>query len=112
MKRFIKRVLKAIWRSTSRVRRPIVQKIEEFLRRCSVQPAIHVTPPHVHLVCGVTEETGVLMDHLIRELVRLQARIDLLQQAVEDLTPYTKSGLVVVRALEGEEDEVERSAAG
>ena len=31
-------------------------------------------------------ETNVLMDHVIRELVRLQRQVEGLQQAVEDLT--------------------------
>jgi hypothetical protein len=32
-------------------------------------------------------ETALLLDHLVRELVRLQQRVDVLQQTVEQLVP-------------------------
>ncbi len=109
MKRLMKRVLRAIWRLTAPVRRPIVQKTEAMLRRCCVQPPAH--PPHVHLVCKVSEETGLLMDHMVRELVRLQSQIERLQHAVEDLTPAATTGLLVVSELDGDEP-LARAAAG
>lgn len=110
MKKIIKMVLRAMWRLTSPARRPFVRKIEAILRRCNIQSSAHVNPTCVHFACEVTEETGLLMDHLIREVVRLQVRIEILQQSVEDLTPLAK-GLVVARDIEEKED-VQPSAAG
>jgi hypothetical protein len=71
MKRFLKRMLKAAWRTTEPVRAPIVRKLENFLRR-ALQPA----------ESGLLGETDVLMDHVIRELVRLQCQVEVLQQTL------------------------------
>jgi hypothetical protein len=69
MKRFIKRLLKAAWRSTEPIRAPIVRKLENFLRR-----ALLTTDS------ALLGETDVLMDHVIRELVRLQCQVESMQQ--------------------------------
>jgi hypothetical protein len=83
--RFLKRPLRAVWVWTYPLRRPLTKRIEELIARSTPQmPA-----------CRVSEETGLLMDLMVRELVRLQAQIDQLQQAVEDLAPV-KAGLAVV----------------
>jgi hypothetical protein len=71
MKRLVKRVLKAAWRSTEPLRRPIQYKLENFLRR-ALQPA----------EAGLLGESDVLMDHVIRELVRLQCQVEALQQTL------------------------------
>jgi hypothetical protein len=78
MKRLVKRVLKAIWDATRPLRRPILRKVEAFMIRC-------LRPTETLLA----HETNALMDHLIRELVRLQRQVEGLQQAVEDLTLLT-----------------------
>jgi hypothetical protein len=87
MKRLIKRPLKAIWRWTAPARRPFVRKAEAFLARAYAQAPIPA--PHVHLTCNcrVTEETSLLMDYMVRELVRLQTQVERLQEAVDDLSP-------------------------
>jgi hypothetical protein len=76
MKRFLKRVLKAAWRTTEPIRAPIVRKLENFLRR-----ALQPTEP------GMLNETDVLMDHVVRELVRLQCQVETLQQTIVELLP-------------------------
>jgi hypothetical protein len=107
MKRLIKLPIKVIWRLTHPLRRPVVRRVENLIRRCAVQP-----PPQVHVVCRVPEETGLIMDHMVRELVRLQTQLDRLQQMVEDLLP-SATNLSVVGSLDGEDDEgLARSAAG
>src|SRR5437588_13062842 len=105
MKRLVKRPLQLIWRLTLPARRPLARRLEEFIARATAHPA-----PQVHVACEVTAETGVLMDHLVRELVRLQGQVDALRQAVEQLAPAA-TGLAVVGAPEGDE-QVSRSAAG
>ncbi len=76
MKRLVRRVLKVLWRSTEPVRRPILFKLENFLRRC-LQPTD----------AALLNETDVLMDHVIRELVRLQCQVESLQQTIIELLP-------------------------
>jgi hypothetical protein len=76
MKRLVNRGLKAVWRRTEPLRRPILRKLESFLRR-ALQPT----------ESGLVTETDVLMDHVIRELVRLQYQVDALQQTIIELLP-------------------------
>ena len=66
MKRLVKGPIKAVWRWTAPLRRPVVDRFEAMLRRCCDRPH----------VCHVTAETALLMDHLVRELVRLQKQVD------------------------------------
>jgi hypothetical protein len=107
MKRLIKLPLQVIWRLTRPLRRPVVRRVENLIRRSAVQP-----PPQVHVVCRVPEETSLVMDHMVRELVRLQIQLDRLQQTIEDLVPAAPN-LTVVGSLDGEDEEdLSRSAAG
>jgi hypothetical protein len=76
MKRLLKRLLKAAWRTSEPIRAPIARKLENFLRR-----ALQPTEP------GLLGETDVLMDHVIRELVRLQCQVEALQQTIVELLP-------------------------
>ncbi|MFO0910742.1 MAG: hypothetical protein U0794_20745 [Isosphaeraceae bacterium] len=100
MKRYLKRPVKAVWRWLAPIRRPIMAKIEATLVRCCNQPRALGTP----------EEAQVLMDHLVRELVRLQKQVDMLQAAIEDLAPASK-GLSIVGSDRVESSEP-HSAAG
>lgn len=83
MKRLVKRMLKAVWRRTEPLRRPILHKLVSFLRR-ALQPT----------ESGLVTETDVLMDHVIRELVRLQYQVDALQQTILELLPTLEIGAI------------------
>ena len=76
MKKLAKRGLKAIWRMMEPLRRPVMRKLENFMRRCLVN-----SDP------GLTDETNVLMDHVVRELVRLQCQVESLERTVLELLP-------------------------
>jgi hypothetical protein len=89
MKRLVKRALKAAWRSTESLRRPILSKLERFLRRCLVPTD-----------ASQLNETDVLMDHVVRELVRLQCQVEALHDAIVE-------GLPVPRQLPAIADENE-----
>ncbi len=91
MKRLVKRMLKAIWEATRPLRRPILRKVEAFMIRC-------LRPTEALLA----HDTNALMDHLIRELVRLQRQVEGLQQAVEDLTLLT-AGPAIAGEIEPDE---------
>jgi hypothetical protein len=97
----VKRPIKAVWRWTAPLRRPVVARFEAMLRRCCDRPH----------VCNVTAETTLLMDHLVRELVRLQKQVDDLRSAVEALTPAT-TGLSVVGGIDHDREPGSRSVAG
>jgi hypothetical protein len=108
MKRLLKYPLKAVWRLTAPLRRPILRRYEAMLVRCCAQAQHH----EFHLECHVTPETNLVMEHLLRELVRLQDQIDHLQTAVESLAlaPAT-TGLAVVGGIDSDDIEA-RTAAG
>lgn len=86
MKRLVKRGLKVIWRCTAPARRPIARKLEGFLRRC-LQAGER----------GLPAETDVLMDHVVRELVRLQCQVEALENTLLELLPARDD-----RAIAGE----------
>jgi hypothetical protein len=92
MKRLMKRILNAAWRSTEPIRRPILRKLENFLRR-ALQPTEY----------ALQNETDVLMDHVIRELVRLQCQVEVLQQTIVALVPVDP---LEVPAIAGEIERV------
>jgi hypothetical protein len=96
MKHLLKRLLKAIWNLTSPARRPLTRKLEAMIAR-----SMPASP-----ACRVSEETGLLMDLLVRELVRLQKHVDQLHESIEDLAP-ARTGLAVVG-----DDQAPHSAAG
>ena len=74
MKRILKQSLKAAWRATAFLRRPLITRFEAMITRAAARS------PHT---CHVALETSVLMDHLVRELARLQDQIELLRETVE-----------------------------
>ena len=71
MKRLVKRILKTGWRATAPVRRPFARRLEAYLRRI--------------MDSRDGDETAVVLDHVVREMLRLQDRIARLQDSVDDL---------------------------
>jgi len=94
MKTLLKRPFKAAWQFTSPLRRPFARKFEAIIARGCAS----TQQPHI---CQVGEEMSLLMDHLVRELVRLQNKVDRLQEAIESLDS-SSNGLGVVGANEFE----------
>lgn len=88
MKRLIKKVLKAAWRSTEFLRRPVARKFEAYLSRC-LRPTERL----------LADETSTLMEHVVRELVRVQRQLDCLQQTVDELAEGRRE-LAIVEADE------------
>jgi hypothetical protein len=89
MKRLVKRFLKAIWRSTESLRRPVLFKLEQFIRRC-LQPA---EPDQV-------SESDVLMDHVVRELIRLQGQVEAVQQTLLELVSTTQGDAAIAGGID------------
>jgi hypothetical protein len=114
MKRLIKRPLRAIWRMTHPVRRPIVRKLEAFLARTYAQAQAPMPQPHVHVACNcrVTEETSLVIDYMVRELVRLQIQVDRLEQVLDDRSPSHTSFSVVLGADADGKERLSHSQAG
>lgn len=85
MKRHVKRVLRAGWNATFPLRRPFLVRLEAFFRRCMPNSA----------------EATIVMDHVVRELLRLQEQVDYLQSTLEEMRAERET-LTIVRA--GEHD--------
>jgi hypothetical protein len=100
MKQLIKACLKTLWRWTNPLRRPFERKIDAYLARY-LRPAER----------RVTDESNMLMDHVVRELVRLQRQIDLLHQAIEELA-LSQSPSAIAGEIEPEHANGERLKAG
>ena len=100
MKRLVKRGLKALWRSSEFVRRPILCKAELFFRRCLRNTEF-----------GTASETDVLMDHVVRELVRLQCQVEVLQQTILELLP-AQEGPAIAGEIEPARTSAEQLKAG
>ncbi|WP_422926421.1 hypothetical protein [Singulisphaera sp. PoT] len=77
MKGLIKAIVKKAWQFTRPIRRPFVRKIHAHLTQCMEA----VQRPHPIVV--VSDESIVLMDQVVRELVRLQRQVDTLQQSLD-----------------------------
>ena len=79
MKRTIKPMLRYVWRMSAPVRRPLIRKFDnhamQLLRHLPQPPAPPAPPADLDLVLG----------SVVRELARLQAQVELLQQQVADL---------------------------
>ena len=84
MKRLAKAMLKGVWRAAGPIRRPVTRRCETFLKEC-VRPAEPVNLMHV------VEESNVLLDQVVRELVRLQRQTEYLQQMTEQLSAARNS---------------------
>jgi hypothetical protein len=80
MKRLLKVPARMMWRMTRPLRVPIMRKFDAMIMRIFAQNR------NLMHVCHVTEETSLLMDHMVRELVRLQTKVESLQATVEDLS--------------------------
>ncbi|MFO0950166.1 MAG: hypothetical protein U0835_03255 [Isosphaeraceae bacterium] len=96
MKSLIKFVLRAVWRSTQPLRRPILLKTQNFLRK-TLPPPPSPPPPPPQPERFPVEEWNALMDEMVRELIRLQRRTEDLQRSVDAL-----SAVVSPRAFAGE----------
>lgn len=72
MKPLVKKALKPVWRATAPLRRPFLLRVDAYLRRC-----LSVSVP--------AEHTGVVLDHVVRELVRLQDQVEVLRLTIEEL---------------------------
>lgn len=73
MKQLIKRILKAMWRLSRPIRAPFARKFEAYLTHC-LRPTDRM----------MSDETNVLLNHVVRELVRLQRQVESLRQTIEE----------------------------
>jgi hypothetical protein len=76
MRRLVNRGLRTLWRSTEDLRRPILFKLETFLKRCIYSA-----------YANLFSEADVLMDQVVRELIRLQSQVEALQQTILERLP-------------------------
>lgn len=106
MRRLLKSVLRAMWRSTLPFRRPFLRKVNDYLAR-SLHPTERLLAEHLGASRALADETTILMDQIIRELVRVRRQVEELQQAVDEL-----SGSQTGPTIAGEIEASERLKAG
>ena len=71
--------LKALWRATFPVRRPVQAKVESFLAGCLAR-ALETQGP----TKALADEVNVALDAVMVEQFRLQARVDELSRLLEE----------------------------
>ena len=96
MKRMIKKFVLFLWNRTAVLRRPITGRIANRLLALQTQVAREeVLLPVLDRINGMNHgfhhklddfahETNLLLDSLIREIARLQSRIETLEAAIDD----------------------------
>jgi hypothetical protein len=111
LKSALKSAARRIWRLTAPVRRPVVRKFDERLNRLvsaalqahrpvlqlqvappdlsQIESAIHDMAASLRMARQVSEhhasEANLLMDNLLREVVRLQMQVEALSEQVDEL---------------------------
>jgi hypothetical protein len=123
MKQIIPLALRALWRRTSRVRRPLMVRFDARVDRLAVglvedrmRPIIDALAVSEHRLERVEaslaradraashmiEEVDLVLNGLSREIFRLQARVELLQRALAEDARAAGTGLSLVdEAVEG-----------
>jgi len=117
MKGLFKRFLKAIWRATAPLRRPVMRKIDNHVDRLfsraldanvlpvaldvrkqleQLLPATLDVRRHLeNTIIEHTYETNLALNSLVREMIRLQMQVEVLQQSIDDTAMQAK-GLSIV----------------
>ena len=126
MKAIIKRVLRAAWRRLAPLRRPILRKYDNHLRNLLAPlieasarsqiasvieeriraPLLDVSRGTAHNLGRIeafietsaraSDETDLVLNSLVREVVRLQMQVEFLQQLVSSPEPKSSGDLCVV----------------
>ena len=84
----MKRFLRACWRSTSPIRRPIIHKAKGFVTHCMTL-ALACHAPTAELA----QEVSLALDALIAEHDRLHRRVESLQRSIERLERLNQAAI-------------------
>ena len=121
MKRMIKKLLRAVWNRTSFLRRPILGRFANHLVALETRVAREaVLPPILDRIDGMNQgfhhklddfahETNLLLDGLIREIARLQSRIETLEASIDE-SRVSQTTLTLVDESGREREPVSRTA--
>lgn len=105
MKRFLKTVLKAMWKKTAIVRRPILRKldahVEHVLDQSVRTPVMEAVQASTHATQVLAFDMNLVLNSVVRELARLQLQVEALQQLAEE-GALDRSQLSVVAASDEE----------
>ena len=116
MKRMFKSIARAMWAGIGPVRRPLVRKFHLVMNdrhRSVVEEIDQRVAHHLHsrhqFAESTLQELNLVLDSMVRELTRLQAQVEVLQQQIEEQS----TGAPVVRfGIIEEDDDCDPSAAG
>src|SRR4051812_37914083 len=76
MKRMIKKLIGFLWLISAPVRRPLIRKFDRHAMHL-----LHQLP----LRSGLPDDLDLVLNSVVRELARLQAHVEALQQQIDDL---------------------------
>lgn len=100
MKHLINKPLKALWRMTAPIRRPVRARIDRFLHSSIVVPVVQGTAGpdrisnlelHAQAVTQRVEliqhDLNLTLNDLVREVTRLQIQIEAVREHLEEMHP-------------------------
>src|SRR4051812_29013243 len=118
MKRIIKGILKALWRATSPVHRPLIARFDARVSGLIEGAVIsRMTPVIIQAltvsehrleriegtlaraddsVAALSEELDLVLNGMSREVFRLQAQVEMLRRSLADHSPIVAGGLSIV----------------
>ncbi len=133
MKRIVKNLLKALWRMTSPVRRPLVARFNAHVSRIVSGTVNERMMPELlqplavalkrlerieeslaraeHSASAAVEEVDLVLNGVSREIFRLQAQVESLHGLIHREIREARNGLSILDASEDDEPTVRRAPA-
>jgi hypothetical protein len=88
MRNMLKKVLRAMWRATSPIRRPLQRKFETYLAGMLgqlIEAQMPAITNRLQAAVGASAyDSNLVLNSLVREIARLQMQVEILQQYAED----------------------------
>jgi hypothetical protein len=76
MKRWVKRTLRMFWRAVAGLLRPVLVRVH--------RPLVALLRTAIQEPLPVTAELDLVLDAVVRELVRLQEKVEALERAIDE----------------------------
>jgi hypothetical protein len=81
MKNIIKKLIRSLWRISAPVHRPLIRKFDNHALQLLRQSPLPPGPP---------ADLDLVLNSLVRELVRLQMQVEVLQQQIDGVQPIDR----------------------
>jgi transposase len=80
----IKKLIRCFWQISAPVRRPVIHKFDRHAMHLLHRHAMHLLHP-LPLPPAIPADLELVLNSMVRELARLQAQVEALQQQINDM---------------------------